>query len=376
MGSSSRREAARLRERARAKACWRAAPRFGSIAAREDPTAMTTRRRLLATPLALAALPAQGQAQTQGQATYPDRPVVIVAPFAAGGAADIGARTLAAHAPRVMARILARAAEPPMIVENRLGASGAVGTLHVQRARPDGLTLLLARVGSAAVVPALEARPPYAWDDFTMLGLLDENPYVVCVRADAPWRSLAELIAALREAPGRLNFATSGPQTILDLGIRHMMVSAGLAPDAAVAIPFRGGGEALTALLGGQAQFVGNNLADMAGALAGGQVRALAVSGETRLPSLPDVPTAAEAGMPALAEMAGWNALFGPPGLAEPAVAAWTRTLAALATDAGWLEATRRLGSVPRILGPAETRAHVARQVALFRDLGKRLGLV
>jgi tripartite-type tricarboxylate transporter receptor subunit TctC len=352
---------------------WRQPWREGSIAGNDhgegNGEMHATRRALLATiPVALA-VPARAQA------SYPDRPIVVVAPFAAGGAADIAARTLAAHAPRVMARALGRAAETPMVVENRLGASGAVGTLHAQRARPDGHTLLLARVGSAAIVPALDPRAPYAWDEFTMLGLLDENPYVVCVRADAPWRTLGALIGAIREAPGRLNFATSGPQTILDLGMRHMMVSAGLPHDAALAIPFRGGGEALTALLAGQAQFVGNNLADMAGAISGGQVRALAVSGAARLASMPEVPTAAEAGAPALSEMAGWNALFGPPGLPEPVVAAWTRTLPAMAADAGWVEATRRLGSVPRVLGAEETRAFIGQQVALFRDLARRIGL-
>jgi tripartite-type tricarboxylate transporter receptor subunit TctC len=310
------------------------------------------------------------------RAAYPERPIVLVSPFAAGGASDIAARTLAAHAPRVIARLAGRADPPVMVVENRLGASGAIGMGHVQRARPDGYTLGIARPASNAIVPALEARPPYGWDEFTMLGMLDENPYVVCVRADAPWRSLAELIAAIREAPGRLNFATSGPQTILDLGMRHMMVSAELAHDAAVAVPFRGGGEALTALLGGQVQFVGNNLGDMAGAIAGGQVRALAVSGAARLASLPGVPTATEAGAPAISEMAGWNALIGPPGLPEAVTALWAATLAALASDDAWLEATRRVGSVPRITDGATMRAHVGRQVTLFRDLGRRLGLV
>jgi len=327
-----------------------------------------TRRSALAA--GLVPLLSQG---ARADGPYPDRAITLVAPFAAGGAADLAARTLAAHAPRVMARLLGRPQEPAIVVENRTGASGAVGSYHVHRARPDGQTLLLARVGSAAIVPAFDPRAPYGWDGFTMLGLLDENPYVLCVRADSPWASAAALLTAIREAPGRLNFATSGPQTILDLGIRHMLVQAGLAHDAAVAIPFRGGGEALTALLGGQVQFVGNNLSEMSGALAGGQVRALAVTGDA---ALPGVPSAAAAGVPALADMAGWDALFGPPDMPEAVTSLWVRVLAALAEDAGWLAATRRLGSVPRILSPAATRAHVAAQVELYRGLGRRLGLV
>ncbi|MBY0336803.1 MAG: tripartite tricarboxylate transporter substrate binding protein [Acetobacteraceae bacterium] len=315
----------------------------------------------------LAATPAIARAQ----AGYPERPVTLVAPFSAGGAADIAARTLAAHAPR----LFGLPTPPVIVVENRTGASGAVGTQHVARARPDGYTLLLARVGSSAILPATDPRTPYALDDFTWLAMLDENPFVICVRADAPWRSLGELVAALRDAPGRLNFATSGPATILDLGVRHMLASAGLPLDAAQAIPFRGGGEALTSLLGGQTQFVGNNLGDMMGAIQQGQVRALVVSGETRLATLPDVPTAAEAGMPALSALAGWNALAGPAELPEPVMAAWGRVTAALAGDADWLAATRRVGSVPRILGPQAARAHVERQLTLYRELARRLGL-
>lgn len=321
------------------------------------------RRALLA---GLCALPHAAHAQA-----YPDRPITLVAPFSAGGAADIAARILAAHAPRHLPN-----PGQTIVVDNRTGASGAVGTQYVARARPDGHTLLLARVGSAAVLPALDTRTPYAWDDFTMLGLLDENPYVICVRADAPWRDLGALLAALREQPGRLNFATSGPATILDLGVRHMFATAGLPIDAGVAIPFRGGGEAMAALLSGQAQFVGNNLSEMAGALAQGQLRALVVGTAARLPGLPGVPTAAEAELPALAQIAGWDALFGPPGMPEDIVQIWLRALAALARDEAWVAATRRVGSLPRILPPAETRAYVEAQVQLYRDLGKRLGLI
>ncbi|WP_207541042.1 Bug family tripartite tricarboxylate transporter substrate binding protein [Sabulicella rubraurantiaca] len=315
-----------------------------------------------------ALLPLPAFAQNAG--FMPDRPVTVVAPFSAGGAADLAARLFAQHAPKHMG-----AGAPPMVVENRTGASGAVGTQYVARARPDGTTLLLARVGSSAVLPATDSRTPYTPDDFTWLGLLDENPYVVCVRADAPWNDLRALLAAMRESPGRLNFATSGPATILDLGVRQMMALAELPMDAAQALPFRGGGDALVALLGGQAQFVGNNLGDMMGAIRDGRVRALVVSTASRLPDLPDVPTAQEAGMPRLAELAGWNAVAAPANLPEAATRYWSGVIAALAQDEAWVSATRRLGSVPRILGPEETRAHVVAQIAMFRGLAQRLGL-
>ncbi|MBL6458513.1 tripartite tricarboxylate transporter substrate binding protein [Belnapia sp. T6] len=322
-------------------------------------------RRILLAGMAALARP------TRAEAAYPERPVTLVVPFSAGGAADIAARTLAAHVPRRLPNPAAG-----MVVDNRTGASGAVGTGFVARAKPDGQTLLLARVGSSAILPATDARTPYAWDEFTMLGLLDENPFAVCVRADAPWKSLGELAGALREGPGRLNFATTGPATILDLGVRHMFASLGLPIDAGVAIPFRGGGEAVAAVLAGQAQFIGNNLSDMMGAITGGQLRTLVVATPERLQALPAVPTAREADVEPMARIAGWNALFGPPGLPEPVVQAWTTALAELRQDRDWLAATRRFGSVPRLLEPGETRDYVRAQVALYRDLAKRLGLI
>lgn len=332
------------------------------------------RRTLLAAGLSLAGIapaPPWRRPPWAAEPAYPERPVSLIAPFSAGGAADIAARLLAAHAPRHLPNPAGT-----VVVENRTGASGAVGTQFVARARPDGYTLLLARVGSSAILPATDPRTPYAWDEFTMLGLLDENPFVVCVRADAPWRSFAELIATLRENPGRLNFATTGPATILDLGIRHVFAAMGLPIDAAIALPFRGGGEAVAALLSGQAQFIGNNLTDTSAAIASGGLRALVVGTTERLPSLPEVPSAPEVGIESLARITGWNALFGPPAMAEPAVRAWVAALAALARDPEWLAATRRVGGIPRVLDPEATREFVREQVALYRDLARRLGLI
>lgn len=333
-----------------------------------NATPAATRRRLLA---ALAAPVLAGPALGARAAAYPDGPVTIVAPFSAGGAADIAARTLAAHAAPHLPNPGAS-----LTVENRVGASGAIGTQHVQRARPDGLTLLLARVASAAILPATDTRTPYAWDAFTMLGLLDENPFVVAVAADAPWRSLGELLAALRERPGQVTFATTGPATILDLGVRKLFAAGGLPIDAGVALPHRGGAEAVAAVIGGQAQFIGNNLSDTLAAITGGQLRALAIGTSERLALLPNVPTALEAEVPDLAQINGWSALFGPPGLPGPVVAAWGGVMAALRDDRAWLAATRRVGSIPRLLGPEETRAYVGAQVALYRDLARRLGVI
>ena len=323
---------------------------------------MFTRRRMLTV--------AAGMWPSFAWAEAAARTVTLVAPFTPGGAADIAARTFAAQAGRHMGN-----SPQAIAVENRAGASGAIGTQYVARARPDGRTLLLARVSASAILPAIDPRTPYQIDDFTWLGLLDLNPFVICVRADSPYRDLAALLNAIRNAPGTLNFATSGPATILDLGVRQLLASAGLPIDAAQAVPYRGGGEALAALLGGQAQFGGNNLGDMIGAIRNGQIRALVVTGDARLRELPRVPAAAEAGLASLSQIAGWNALAGPAGMTAEMVEFWSRVIAALGRDPEWIAATRRIGSVPHVTDGAQARAHVMAQIELYRGLARQLNL-
>jgi len=310
----------------------------------------------------LAAIPGLAMANAVPAAT-------LVVPFSAGGSADMAARALARYAPALLP------GQPAITVENRAGASGAVGTLAVSRAAPDGRLLLLARVGSSAILPALDSRTPFAWNDFTFLGLLDENPFVLAVRADAPWQNLEQLVAALRDAAGQLTFATSGPTTILDLGVRQFFVAAGLELDAASAMVLRGGGEAVQALLAGQVQFIGNNLPDLVAAMRAGSARALAVSGTARLAEFPQVPTMREAGFAALEPLTGWSALAAPPGLPADIVQGWASALAQLGQNAAWLAEVARQGSHPRLLSPEATRVHVGAQVTLYRELGRRLGL-
>jgi tripartite-type tricarboxylate transporter receptor subunit TctC len=302
---------------------------------------------------------------------YPTRPITLIAPFSPGGSADAAARLLATHAPRHLPETKAT-----ISVENRAGASGAIGTNLVARAAPDGHTLLLARVASSAILPAMDPRTPYGWDEFTMLGLLYESPFVVCVRTDAPWKNLGDLLGALREAPGRLTFATTGPATILDFGVRQLFMASGLPIDAGSALPFAGGAEAVAAVVSGRAHFVGSAITDAIGALSARSIRALVVGSDERLPLLPGVSTAKEAEVPSLAAITGWSALFGPPSLPVPVVEAWAKAIAALASDRAWVEAIQGSGSAPRSSSPGATREFLRAQIALYSDLARRLGLL
>jgi tripartite-type tricarboxylate transporter receptor subunit TctC len=329
------------------------------------------RRRSFLSGLSGAGSLAMAPAMGSDAPPYPSRPITLVAPFSPGGSADAAARLVAVHAPRHLPDTKAR-----INVENRPGASGAIGTNLVARAVPDGYTLLLARVASSAILPAIDPRTPYAWDDFTMLGLLYETPFVVCVRADAPWQHLGDLLGALREAPGRLTFATTGPATILDLGVRQLFMASGLPIDAGSALPFAGGAEAVAAVVSERAHFVGSSITDATAALSARTVRALVVGSDDRLPLLPGVPTAKEVEVASLAAITGWSALFGPASLPAPAVEAWVKAIAALGSDRAWVEALRQSGSAPRSSSPGATRDFLRAQIALYSDLARRLGLL
>jgi tripartite-type tricarboxylate transporter receptor subunit TctC len=328
------------------------------------------RRRVFLSGLSAAGCLAAASA-SGSDAPYPSRPITLVAPFSPGGSADAAARLLATHAPRHLPNTKAR-----IVVENRPGASGAIGTNLVARAVPDGYTLLLARVASSAILPAIDPRTPYAWDEFSLLGLLYETPFVVCVRTDAPWQRLGDLLGALREAPGRLTFATTGPATILDLGIRQLFMSSGLPIDAGSALPFSGGAEAVAAVVSGRAHFMGSSITDAIGALSARTVRALVVGSDDRLPLLPGVPTAKEAEVASLAAITGWSAVFGPAALPAPVAEAWVQAIASLGSDRAWVEAIRQTGSAPRSSSPGATRDFLRAQIALYADLARRLGLL
>ncbi|MCW5606153.1 MAG: tripartite tricarboxylate transporter substrate binding protein [Burkholderiales bacterium] len=299
---------------------------------------------------------------------YPARPILIVAPFSAGGDSDLAARNLAAVLPRYL--------KQNAVVLNKVVASGAIGSEHVKNAAPDGHTLLLARVGSQATLPALKPDLPYKWNDFTFLGILELNPYVCAVHATSPYKTFGSLVDVIRQNPGKFKYSTAGIGTIHEMGPQMLFDAQKLGKEAAIQIPYKGGGEAATALLARQVDFGCSNIGTVLGFVKAGQLRALVTTTPERFKEIPDVPTAKEAGYPMLERIIGWSALYGPPRMDARLIRIWNDTLAKVAKDAQWVNATEKIGSVPYILPSAETAKFVKEQFETYDRLGKSLNIV
>ena len=299
--------------------------------------------------------------------TYPDRPVQLVVPFSTGGDSDLSARNLAPAMQKVIGQTV--------VVVNRAGASGAIGSQVVKDAKPDGYTLLLARIGSQALLPALKPNLGYRWDDFSFLGLIERNPFVCAVHVDSPYRSFGDLVAAMKKNPGKLNYSTSGPGTILNLGPQMLFDALKLGPEAAVQVAYKGGGDAAMAVLSRDVDFNCGNLTSLIGNIKGGKMRALFTTTPTRWKDIPDVPTVRELGYPQLEAIIGWSALYGPPGMPADLIAYWRDVLAKVAKDQRWQDGMARIGGMPSIMTPADTRRFVASQFELYDTIGKRQGI-
>ena len=307
---------------------------------------------------------AWSQALAQG---YPSKPITFIIPFAAGGDSDLSGRNVGQHASKYLNN-------QPIVPVNRTGASGVIGAMAVRNAPADGYTLLVARIATHAIVPALESKVPYKWDDWTMLSLIELNPYVCFVKGDSPYRTAAELIDAIRANPGKLNFSTAGVGTSQNMAAQYLMTLAGLTKDHAVGIHYKGGGEVTTAVLGGQVQFACNNAPTVIPQVRAGALRALFVT-PVRLAELPDVPSAREAGYPDMEKIVGWTALMGPPGLPKEVVDRWVDVFARLAKDPDWQSGNARLGGIAAIRSPAETERFVREQYELYDKLVTSLGI-
>lgn len=298
---------------------------------------------------------------------YPTKPILFVIPFAAGGDSDLSGRNVAQTASKYLNNT-------PIVAFNRVGASGAIGAISVRNAAPDGYTLLVARIATHAILPALESKLAYQWNEFTMFSLIELNPYVCFVRTESAHRSTADLMGTIRRNPGKLNFATAGVGTSQNMAAQYLMTLAGLTKDHAVGIHYKGGGEVTTAVLGGQVDFACNNAPTVIPQVKAGRLRALFVT-PNRLQEMPDAPSAREAGYPDMEKIVGWTALMGPRGLPKPVVGRWTEVFSRLAKDPDWQAGNARIGGIVAIRSPAETEKFVREQFELYDKLVTSLGI-
>jgi tripartite-type tricarboxylate transporter receptor subunit TctC len=249
-------------------------------------------RRIL---LAALALPAVARAQ----ADFPNRPLRMVVPFAAGGSADVVAR--------ITALGMQEALGQPVVVENRGGSGGVIGSEAVLAAAPDGYTFVFHSLSSAVLNAGLYRHLSFdVRRAFAPLALIGTLPNIIMVNPRLPARSLPELITLMKSQPGRITYASSGAGTITHLSAQLLATMAGA---EATHVPYRGSGPAFADLLSGTVDMMVDTMASVIPAVRSGQVRALAVTTRERSPALPEVPTALEAGLPGY-ETYNWHAIF------------------------------------------------------------------
>jgi len=297
----------------------------------------TTRRSTLATLLALAC------STVTAQGTSTARALRLVVPFPPGGLNDS------------VGRLLADAMQPtlgqPVVVDNRSGASGLIGTQAVASAVPDGSTLLVTSTSNHVLAPLMQGGDKDPAADLVPVGLALRTVGVLVVPADVPARSLADLVALARSKPRALNYGSSGQGSANHLQTHQFATLAGI---ELVHVPYRGGGPLVSALISGEVQFALLDFASVASALSSGRLRALAQSGAKRHVGLPTVPTLTEAGFAGL-DTSFWIGLAAPHGTPPAAVARWNAALnSALAQTAikaraqalGW----SLVGGAPEVL--------------------------
>ncbi|MBR0671207.1 tripartite tricarboxylate transporter substrate binding protein [Roseomonas soli] len=309
----------------------------------------------------LLALPPVARAQSW----RPPGQTRIIVPAAAGGTTDI------------MARILAQFLHPrwniPVVVENRTGAGGTIGSLEMVRSRPDGTTLMLGNIGPQAIAYSLFRNMPYRAEQILPIAGTIAGPNVLVVNSSVPARTVAELAAMLRARPGQIPYASTGvgQSTHLSPVLMLQMLHA-----EAIHVPHRGSAPAQVDLLAGNVAFMIDNLTGIMGHIQSGRVRALAVTSKERNAMLPEVPAMRET-MPELAnyEVNTWFGLFGPAGLPAEAVTSLNAEVAALVALPETERRFAELGGFPMRGSPEDFAAFVRSEIAKWAEVIRKEGL-
>jgi tripartite-type tricarboxylate transporter receptor subunit TctC len=311
----------------------------------------------------LAVAPFATLSPESARAEYPDHQVTIVACFPAGGGTDLAVRMIHVQ--------LGNALGQPVIIENRGGAGGSIGTGVVARAPADGYTLLAC--SSAFVVnPSLYANVPYdPFKDFVPIMVIGASPNVFVVPAQSKIQTMRELIAQAKANPGKMNWTSPGVGTTPQLAGELLKIKAGI---DMVHIPYAGAGPANTAVLAGLVDMYTANYGSLTGLLSGGKVRPIAVTSKKRWPDLPDTPTLDELGIKD-AESDTFQALFAPAGTPKPIVDRLAKEIGKILANPEIQEKYAKLGLPVLAEGPDAFRARVAREVPMYKEVIDKAGL-
>ena len=324
------------------------------------------RRFLRTVATAVASLTAVVSSYAIQASDYPSRPITIVVPYGPGGASDLSARLVAGSAPAYL--------NQPVLAVNKTGAAGVVGSNFVKNAKADGYTLLSARVGSQMGVPAMNKTIPYKWDDFTILGLIEVNPFVLVVSPQSGLKSFSDFEKKIKNGE-EMSYSSAGVGTLLHTGVAVMADAMNADFEKLIHVPFKGGGKAAAAVVSGQVDFSFQNLSAVSGKIEAGQLIPLVVTTPERQKIIANVPTAREVGYQNIEMVIGWSAIYGPPGLPDAVVTKWTDTLQKLKGDRGWNKMTKSLGNIVDIRSPADTKAYVEAQYKAYDKALKKMGL-
>lgn len=320
---------------------------------------MLLRRRTLLTMLAL---PSLARAQS-----FPDRPLRLIVPFAAGTSSDIQGRLVASR----MSERLGQ----PIVVENRAGGGGTVGAEVVAKARPDGHTLLLGSNGPLTINPVLQPRLPYDVEaELAPVALLSRSPLTVTVKADSPHRTLADLIAAAKARPGAITIGSSGQGSATHFLIEQFMAQAGI---QFTHVPYRGSSQSVPDLIAGNVQVVMGEISTVVPTWRGGLTLILATTGPTRSPLAPDIATLIEQGFPGLTG-GSWAALMATGGSPAPAIAALNAAALAALADPAYRQRQEEVGaqlSEEAVRSPEGLAAWLREERGRTRATAERAGI-
>ena len=297
---------------------------------------------------------------------YPTKPVTMIVPFPPGGVADIVGRPLAA--------VMEKSLKQPVVVVNRTGAGGAVGMAAVAKSAPDGYTILMG-LSSISVFPVGDRingkQPAYEMADFAPIALVTADPTVLVVRADGPYKTVKDFVAAAKANPGKINYSSAGVYSTLHVA---MEIFAQAADIKLFHVPYQGGGPAVTALLGGQVDALASGPAAAIGQIKGGKMRALASWSTERLKLLPDIPTFKELGYDA--EFYIWSGVFAPVKTPAPVLAKLRAAVREAATSGEFRAAMDKVSTPVSYLDAPEFKKYWDRDAARLKIALEKIGKI